>query len=242
MIRYDTRCAMRLLAILTVVCINHTATAQIAPRSETNPVVSSFSVSGTRSIQALLQLAQSEGIPIGIVVGDDQLCSMEISYSAQNAPALQIAEGIISSLRGYRVRMEQPSQVIVVTPVNMTVATQEFLSLMDDRYMVRGNTQTLATMLWVHIRAILYPDQGTAGSILGSPDDAVSELDLKNASVERILNRIAIRVKGAWVLRPLPTTLSNLGPQRPFHLFTKADGTPSNITDLCSRVPESGSN
>jgi hypothetical protein len=199
-----------------------------------DPVVHSFSVSGAPAIQALLQLSRDENMPLGIIVGDGEICRTRVTYSAENTPGSSIVAAIVASVGGYTSGRTSGSQVTVVRPTAISPSTEQFLSLVDDRYAVKGNLPTLATMLWVHVRALLYPDEGTAGSILGSPADITFSLELTDISVERILDSIALDTKGVWILRPLPSVLRNLGSAPPFSIVSRAGHFSSKSDDLCS--------
>jgi hypothetical protein len=209
------------------------------PGKSLDPLVSAFAVRGIPASTALLKLSKTGNVPIGIVVQGEELCSTQVSYSAENSPASVIASGIAAQVPGYAAS-GAGSSLIVIGPISPAPVTSKFLGLIDKRYAVKGNLQTLATMLWVHILAILRPDQGSAGSILGSTNDRVFGVELTDASVEQILDRIATETNGTWILRPLPPKLDDLEGEAPFEIFSEFGKFGSDSRDLCSPVGAAG--
>lgn len=203
--------------------------------------VTSFAVSGVPAIRALLELSRAENVPLGIVVDDSRLCTTLVTYSGKNVPLPTIIRAIVVQVPGYKWRPAAGFSILVISPEKPRLVTQQFLDLRDDHYgPMKGNPQTLLTTLWVHVRHLLHPDQGTAGSILGSSDDRVLEIEAGDETVQQVLNRIAVLSRGAWVLRPLPDVLPKLGAENPFSIFSSAGSSALEGGDLCGRVTEDG--
>lgn len=226
-------------AVLFLAAVHSVSQRPDTRESPTDPVVSEFAVAGMPASEALLQLSRTQHVPMGIVVEGQELCDTHVRYSAKNERASVIAEAIAAQVAGHVATKPPGSSVIVVGPTSPSHPTSELLGLVDQRYSVNGNLQTLATMLWVHILAILHPDQGSAGSILGSPNDRLFRLDLTNVPIEQILNRIALETKGTWVLRPLPADLSQLETESPFEIFSEFGQYRSGPASLCVPVAKS---
>lgn len=135
-------------------------------------------------------------------------------------------------------RSDQPGAFLVGPRLPRSV-TKQFLELVDRQFgPTKDSLQGLEMTLWVHVRFILYPGQGVAGSILSSPHPKEYELEAKNATVQQILDRIALRTGGAWVLRPLPPTLANLGGDLPFSVFSDDGQGTNGPVEQCSPLPE----
>lgn len=226
------------LLLFGVMVIGLRASAQ-REGSPVDPLVSSFSVTDVPASQALLQLSKNEHFPLGIIVQGDALCRTKVSYSAESSHASAIASAIASQVAGYAVTSRAGS-LVIVGPASPSASTSQFLSLIDPRYTVKGNLQTIATMLWVHILALLHPEQGSAGSILGSPSDRLFSVELRNVSIEQILDRIATETRGVWVLRPLPAELRQLGADAPFNVFSEFGQYGPSSDNLCAPSGEIG--
>jgi len=208
-------------------------------QTDADPRVSKFAVSGISAIQALLQLSRAEHLPMGIIEDDASLCKSVVSYSAENERASTIITRIIAQVPGYTWQRVPDSTVFHVAPVAPRPVTAQFLELIDPRFgPTRNNLQGLEVTLWVHIRYILYPDQGTAGSILSSTNARAYKLEARDASVQRILDSMAVLVKGAWVLRPLPSTLAKLTGDMPFSIFADDDQGMLASGDICAPIRE----
>lgn len=203
------------------------------------PSVSEFNVNGVSAMQALLELSRSANVPLGIVADDDRLCKSQVSYSGKDVPPRVAVKAIVSQVPGYGFNRAEGSALLLVAPNSARPVTEQFLNLVDERFgPMKANLQTLVITLWVHVRYILNPNQGTAGNILSSPNDRVFEIGATNATVEQLLNNIALTSRGAWVLRPLPATLSNLGGDLPFAVFSSFDRTGADPAKLCTPVTE----
>ncbi|MGA8432302.1 MAG: hypothetical protein WB729_20925 [Candidatus Sulfotelmatobacter sp.] len=228
--------AGRKLSILFLLALLGSTLNAQSHNSEIDPVVPRFAVDNVSALQALVRLSGISHNPLGIVQGDEDLCKTQVTVSVDGAQVSTIAGRILAAVPGYSWRAAAGSQVIIVAPNAMPPAAKQFLELIDDRYKAKGNTQTLAMTLWVHVRSILYPEQGTAGSILSSADDPVFALDLKNASIEQILNQIAFVAGGTWILRPLPEKLIDIDGGPPFSITVASNPSDLNWGELCSPI------
>lgn len=230
---------MNRIAIFLLIVCSSLAAEQTGSADLEHKTITSFAVSGVPAIRALLQLARSENIPLGIVADDRRLCVTEITYSAKNVAAPMIIQGIIGQVPGYKWRPAAGFSIVVISPDQPRLVTRQFLDLVDDHFgPIRGNPQTLLTALWVHVRYLLHPEQGTAVSILGSSDDRTFALETRNETVQQVLNRIAVVSRGTWVLRPLPDALQKVGAEVPFTIFSNAGNSAPEQGDLCNPVLE----
>src|SRR6185437_1604388 len=166
-----------------------------------DPVISRFAVTGQPALETLLELSRNENLSFGIIVDGSGLCNSRITYDGSNVPLTVLLNSVVTQIPGYKWQQTNP-KIIMVGPLSPRPVTEHFLGLTDRQYgPINANIQTLGTVLWVHIRSILHPDQGTAGDILSSTNDRVFAIDEQNASIKHILNRIAIASKGTWVLK-----------------------------------------
>ncbi len=226
----------KVLLLLAVAVSTAVVAQEAAVTSPSTTRISQFSVSGTSAIRALLKLAQSEKVPIGIVEDDEQLCSSEINYSGKDVTPSAVVAGILSNVHGYT--WTQLPGILVIAPSEPRPAATKLLSLTDRDFVpVKNNLQGLEAMLWVHVLHILYPNASSGGSILSSSNDRIYRLEAKDQTVEGILNELAEKTKGAWVLRPLPATLDNLTGDLPFSIFS-IDGQGDKAAVVCLPVRE----
>lgn len=199
--------------------------------------VSNFGMNDVSAIRALLILSRTENIPIGIIEDDQHLCTTKINYSAKSDSIATIAEKIVAQVPGYKLTFASDFSALVVSPNSPRPVTTQFLNLVPEHFgPTKGNPQTLITFLWVQVRALLHPQEGTAGSILSSPDAQVFEIETRNETIRQILNRIATLSSGTWVLRPLPSALPKVGAEVPFSIFSAAGDSASEQSDLCQPV------
>lgn len=196
-----------------------------------------FGVNDVSAIRALMDISKTENIPIGIVEDDQHLCTTKVKYSAKSDSIATIAKKLVAQVPGYKVVFASDFSAFVVSPNSPRPVTTQFLNLVPDHFgPMKGNPQTLITFLWLHVRALLHPQEGTAGSILSSPDAQVFEIETRNETIQQILNRIAALSSGTWVLRPLPSSLPKVGAELPFSIFSPAGDSAPEQSDLCQPV------
>lgn len=218
------------------------ATYALAPllgqdTGSSRPELISLSLVHVRAIDALLSLSRAGGVPIGVVEGDSRLCSATLSYSAKNASILSVAQGIVGEVPGYRVIAATDHSILSVAPEGLPPAAHQFLRLVMPQYgPVKGTPQELLMSLWVHVRFLLHPQEGSAVSILGSPSDRELEIQATNETVRQVLDRIAIASRGVWILRSLPENLETLGGEVPFAILSPVGESTSETADLCAPV------
>jgi hypothetical protein len=199
--------------------------------------IPNFGVTDVSAIRALLDLSKTENIPIGIIEDDQRLCTTKISYSAKNDSIATITEKIVAQVPGYKWTFDSKFSVILISPSSPRPVTTQFLNLVPPHFgPTKGNPQMLISMLWVHVRSLLHPQEGTAVSVLSSPDAQVFAVETENETIGQVLNRIAILTRGIWVLRPIPSSLSKVGAELPFSIFSAAGGSASEQGDLCQPV------
>jgi hypothetical protein len=195
--------------------------------------VTTFSANNTSAIRALLTFSQAQTIPLGIVVNDQRLCTTEVNYSGQGDVG-SIISGVVAQVPGYIT--ESRGQTILVLPNTLPPVTKQFLGLVDQHFEIKENVQTLVAILWLHVRSLLHPDEGTALSVLSSPDEKTLEVNANMESVEQILNRIAILSRGVWILKPLPDSIQKIGSEPPFLVFAKLGSSAPESANLCAPV------
>lgn len=119
----------KLLLLLAVAVPTAVVAQEAAATSPSTTRISQFSVSGTSAIRALLKLAQSENVPIGIVEDDEQLCRSEINYSGKDVTPSAVVAGILSNVHGYT--WKQLPGILAVAPSEPRPAATKLLSLTD---------------------------------------------------------------------------------------------------------------
>ncbi|MGC2321074.1 MAG: hypothetical protein WA463_00455, partial [Terriglobales bacterium] len=94
-----------------------------------------------------------------------------------------------------------------VQPENIPDGPFRLLNIAIPRYAVPESTlDTRRAILWMQIRGVLEPAQGTAINVMTSAKEtSLPPMDMRNATVEQILDRmVSGGPGGAWILYPLP--------------------------------------
>ena len=171
-------------------------------------VIGHFESKGEPAIQAALRFGMENKIPLGLVLASSSLCETMTDFQSDNATVLDTLEGLASRMPQYAWSIEDGTAVL-----KPRVAPQSASTLLD---MViphfaapLGPLKEQRLYLWMDVRAILRPNEGTLLNFLTSEaEPKFPPLQLTNVSVEQILNRLVSRQPyAAWILQPVSSDL-----------------------------------
>jgi hypothetical protein len=142
-------------------------------------------------VEALGQVAHVFGVPMGISWIRTASSQKKRSIEYKNATVLEIIESIASS---------EPNYEVVVSNGVVHVATKEiplgqnFLYLKIPEFSAKGIANGAKVGLWMQLNQRISPDprRGYGGSILSSTSETKLDLTFTNATVEEILDSIAV--------------------------------------------------
>lgn len=142
-------------------------------------------------VEALGQAARAFGVPMGISWIKTASSQKKRSIEYKNATVLEIIESIASS---------EPNYEVVVSDDVVHVATKEialgqnFLHLKIPEFSAKGIANEAKVGLWMQLNQRISPDprRGYYGSILSSTSETELDLTFTNATVEEILDSIAV--------------------------------------------------
>jgi hypothetical protein len=169
--------------------------------------VAFFAVKQRNLIDALLCFGQQDGIPIGIEYIDKAAFQQRITVEFRERNVKEVLDAI-THLVGYRWSIN--GQVVSVTHEGALVGKSNLLNTRIPRFRIPETTMLEASLaVSLHLYVVLNPTSGIAGDYPGgNPDFRVGPLDMKNATVREILNRIVSqRGNGAWVVQQPPWTM-----------------------------------
>jgi hypothetical protein len=142
-------------------------------------------------VEVLGQVAHEFGIPMGIAWLKTTSSQQKRSIDYKNATVLEIIEVVASS---------EPNYEVVVSNGVVHVATKEipfgqnFLSLKIPEFSAEGIANIVKSALWMQLNQRISPDasRGYAGSIFHSTAERMIDLKFTDATVEKILDSIAV--------------------------------------------------
>ncbi len=172
--------------------------------------VEQFESHGEFGLQAILRFGMEAKVPLGLILANDQLCKRRVEITVQKESVATVMGMLTKQLDGYRWIFKDG--VLLVEPEPIPQGAVGLLSTVIPHYSTPKTTLAgLGLFLIMDTRGVLRPEMGTAGSLLSSPDaQKVGPLELLNATVEQILNRITMEgTGGEWVLFPTPDDYRN---------------------------------
>ncbi len=151
--------------------------------------IEKFESHGESVLDSLLRLGIENKIPLRIIRSNDRLCT-RVELAVHGEPATNIIDGLLRQVRGYRWTIAD--DVLAIEPQSIPSSTAQLLATEIPRFSVADSTaQELEADLWRFTKALLRPGEGSAFSILGSPDDPRTRaFEMENATVDAILNHI----------------------------------------------------
>ncbi len=159
----------------------------------------------TSILQALIKFGSETRTSIGIVLETTkphQVCEANRQVTIRDRPISEFLDALLAQ-SDYTWSVED--DVIVVHPAHVADQLSRVLNIKFDRFGAMQMTmQGLGINLssWIYYR--LHPEtRGFAGDILSSPDaEQFAQFEVRNASVEQILNKIvSLGSKGMWLLQ-----------------------------------------
>jgi hypothetical protein len=192
--------AKTLAALLAFTSIQGAKMSHLDPHTQTVSISVNSSV-----LLALIKLGSDTHTPLGVVLEEgkpEKLCEEHRQITVQDRPMADFLDALLTRSNYI---WSADGGVIVIQPAHLSDDVSRVLNMKFDRF---GGMQTTMQGLginltgWIHAR--LHPEaSGFAADILSSPDaEQFSQLEIRNASVEQILNHIvSLGSKGIWILR-----------------------------------------
>lgn len=172
------------------------------------------------ALSRLLAIGISNRLPFGIVIADDKLCTSRLRDTRSEMTISDLMSDIDTQIVGYHAELRDG--VIDIYPHEMTSSTKQFLDIEIPRFSSQADTHRgLGVNLWMFIRAVLVPQEGTAfvgGSDTG--EEMVPGFSISHATVRSLLNHISTTGHGAiWVLYSLPSDSRSYISKPPYKIY-----------------------
>jgi hypothetical protein len=155
-----------------------------------------------KALSSIISLGFINKIPMGLVIEGDGLCAHQLDLPAIPFTARELISSIENQIPGYTA--DTQNGVLYVHPRSITSATRKALSLTLPTFTSpQGTFQDGSVALWMNIRALLVPKEGT-GLVGGSAPDPeiLQSFRVSNASVKRILDVLVTKGQGGlWTMR-----------------------------------------
>jgi len=210
----------------------------MAPAGAQDPIlaqsVKSFRSADESVFEAVLRFGRENHVPLGLVIRP-RLCSIKTTHvNFQNASVQTVLQGLMKQLPSYNWNPEDGAVVLV--PSELPAATAAFLQTKVPTYTIaEGTLQAQAAYSWLDIRASFRPAEGTAFSVLSSPESPRwPPLQVGDISVRQLFDQLVARKTGAaWIL-PEFADLAKAEETRPFSVGDYADIGFERALDACA--------
>ena len=172
-------------------------------------VVTRFEANGVILLDAILQLAQQEQVPIGIEVVDAPMLSTVINRSFVKQKFGIVLGSLLAAGGKYQVSVK--SGTILVSATWMPLGTQNLFDILIPDYELQrpATLQEAGLLLYMTLDSQINGPTGFAGSY--NPGDVrhvIGPLSIRDAKVREILCRIvSMRQYAAWVAKAPPNRL-----------------------------------
>jgi len=142
-------------------------------------------------VEALGQIAHAFGVPMGISWLKTPSSQKTRSIGYKNSTVLEIIEAVASSEPNYEVGV---TNGVVHAAVKEIPLGQNFLYLKIPEFSAKGIANGAKVALWMQLNQRISPDprRGYGGSIFSSASETKLDLTFTNATVEEILDSIAV--------------------------------------------------
>jgi hypothetical protein len=176
----------------------------VRPSALTNSTVLKGRVSDS-ALGVLISIGWQNKMPLGIVIEGDALCTHQITDSNSELTVAELIRQIEVLVPGYTGQIRDG--VLFVHPKAMALSTLSALNLVVPRFTSpRASVQEVGVSLWMYIRALLVPQEGSA-FVGGSQRNAepLPSFEVSNATVQNILDLIISKQTGGlWTMRDVP--------------------------------------
>lgn len=197
---------VRIAMVLLLLCADLPALTQ---SSVMKLRITSFQVNHESRINAVLQLAHQEGIPLGIEYAGEQLFA-PVTFHLGAADVQQVVKKLFPSHDGFRIFNN--NGVIIISHRNVPGQKSNILGITLIKFSIpRCSLQEAFIDLADQIQSQLMPPfgkRGIMGSIPGEGSTQIGPLMMTDVTVKEALNRIVWEAgEAAWIVQVEPSGL-----------------------------------
>jgi hypothetical protein len=242
-----TKCTPKCFGIVTIGIVSMIWTGGSAAQGKpSNTIATDTKLAATGvmvkpALSQLLEIGRQNHIPMGIVLADDGLCRASLSKLEPQASVGQLMAKIEVELNGYT--SELKDGVLHIGPTPTFSITAGFLNTSIPHFVTGPDThQMMGVHLWMFIRAVLAPNEGS-GFVGGESTNAeiVEGFETTDSTISQILDRIvATGGAAAWVLDARRSDLTSLSSVPPYQIRSYADLGVGWGTSVCHKTAASG--
>ncbi len=205
-------CALVILVYITVL----TSTLSDSQTTQPSPILSeaipSFEVDHLCLLDALLQLGQEAGVPLGIEYVDPEAVEKTFTAKWGETTVGEIVEGLLGDREGYSWRVRDG--VLTVSHESVVRGRENLLDQVLPEFSIpRCLVGDASNLLYMVLYQKLHPEnQGFAGDYNpGDLQNLIGPFKLRDAPVWRVLNHlVCANKKAAWIVQVPPGHLDEL--------------------------------
>ena len=196
-------------------------TSNTHPSITPNSVLHLAKPSGESAFRDLLTVGVDNHMPIGFVIGaEPSICQVSFERKEGDVTVAELIAMINAQVPGYYADLH--GGVINIIPKPLPEKTATFLNIrLTEFHSEPAPHNLLGANLWMFIRSVLAPDQGT-GFVGGTSSAAerVPGMNMSNQTVQSILNAIVDKGSGGlWILYTSKIKLLSSETVKPYEIY-----------------------
>jgi hypothetical protein len=159
-------------------------------------------------------------MPLGIVVQGDSLCTHPPVGTKGEITVADLVGQIMSQAPGYTAEIR--SGTVFVHPFEMKPSVQRTLMLAISRFSSEpDDAQSLGITLWMYVRGILVPNEGSAFVGGTQRAEALPAIELTNTTVLDVLDHIVtLKTGSVWIMHQPPDDWESHPKTNPFEIWS----------------------
>jgi hypothetical protein len=178
-------------------------------------------------LNSLLRSGANNKLPLGIVVEGEALCVNRVKSIDADITVGSLANQIEQQVPDYAAEIRNGT--LFVHPKAMSAGTISVLNLVIPRFSGEpSSAQSMGVTLWMYIRAILVPNEGSAfegGLQRGA--ETLPAFRMTNSTVQEILNRTVTAGQGGfWIMHKVPANWQSNPNSLPYQVLSYSGDDP----------------
>jgi len=206
------------------------------PKPVTSNTILEGWVASDNVLTSLVRVGFSNRVPLGIIIEGDSLCAYKAIGNNADTTVGNLIGQLGTQVPGYM--GEVRNGTLFIHPTAMKENTLHALDLVIPHFTTGPtNAQAMGVSLWMYIRAVLVPQEGSA-FVGGTQRDAetLPSLEASRLTVHDILDRVITQGQGGlWIVHEVPADWQSHPKANPFDILSYSGDYEASKSIKCSQ-------